>query len=108
VIAELGSTVASSVTYLLPVVALGLGVAVLRERVTLSAVLGVTLVLAGVVLVQRRTAPRRRAELPDPGDEAVAGARGVVGVPGQLRPKRPVLERGSHDDQHEVEDPGDQ
>ena len=75
-IAEVGSTAASSVTYLLPVVALGLGVVVLRERVTLPAALGVTLVLAGVVLVQRRTPLRRRAGLPDLRDPATGRSAG--------------------------------
>jgi len=107
-IAELGSTGASSVTYLLPVVALGLGVVVLRERVTMLAVVGVTLVLAGVVLIQRPAGLRHRAGLPDPRDEATAVERGGVGVLGQLRPQRPALEHGSPDDRHGPEAPGNQ
>ncbi|WP_326552582.1 DMT family transporter [Micromonospora sp. NBC_01813] len=49
-----GPTLASTVTYLLPVVAVGLGFLVVNEQVTASMVLGMLLVLAGVALVQRR------------------------------------------------------
>ena len=43
-----GATVASTVTYLLPVVAIVLGVVVLSETITVSALVGIALVLAGV------------------------------------------------------------
>ncbi|MFV2105427.1 DMT family transporter [Micromonospora sp. LOL_015] len=49
-----GPTLASTVTYLLPVVAVVLGFVVVNEQVTASMVLGMLLVLAGVALVQRR------------------------------------------------------
>jgi hypothetical protein len=52
-IADEGPTVASVTTYLLPVVAVALGYAVLREPVGLS-VVGMLTILAGVYLVQRR------------------------------------------------------
>ncbi|MFV2098033.1 DMT family transporter [Micromonospora sp. LOL_014] len=59
-----GPTLASTVTYLLPVVAVGLGFLVVNEQVTASMVLGMLLVLAGVALVQRRTS-RDRPSVPD-------------------------------------------
>jgi drug/metabolite transporter (DMT)-like permease len=53
-IADEGPTVASTTTYLLPVVAVALGALVVNERVTVSMVAGMLLVLGGVALVQRR------------------------------------------------------
>lgn len=47
-----GPTVASTVTYLLPVVAVTLGVAVLSEPVTLASLVGAAAILSGVALVQ--------------------------------------------------------
>ena len=58
-----GPTLASTVTYLLPVVAVGLGFLVVNEQVTASMVLGMLLVLAGVALVQYRT---QRTKVSDP------------------------------------------
>jgi drug/metabolite transporter (DMT)-like permease len=60
-----GPTLASTVTYLLPVVAVVLGFLVVSEQVTASMVLGMLLVLAGVALVGRRT-QRNRPSVPDP------------------------------------------
>jgi drug/metabolite transporter (DMT)-like permease len=54
IITSEGATAASTVTYLLPVVAIVLGVAVLDERVTLSIIAGIALVLAGVALTRQR------------------------------------------------------
>ncbi len=62
-----GPTSASVVTYLLPAVAVALGVLVLAEPVTWSLPIGATLILAGVALVRRsRPAgrPRQRDVLP--------------------------------------------
>jgi drug/metabolite transporter (DMT)-like permease len=53
-----GATAASMVTYLLPVVAIVLGVLVLSEAVTPAMLAGIALVLAGVALTRRRQ-PRR-------------------------------------------------
>jgi len=50
IIASVGATVASTVTYLLPVVAIILGFLVLGERITLAALAGIALILAGVAL----------------------------------------------------------
>lgn len=53
IITSEGATIASTVTYLLPGVAVVLGVSVLGERVTILVVGGIALVLAGVVLARR-------------------------------------------------------
>ena len=67
-IAELGATVASMVTYVFPVVGLVLGVVVLGELLDLRLVIGTALVLAGIGIVSlrydaavRRAARRRNA-----------------------------------------------
>lgn len=55
IIASEGATVASTVTYLLPVVAIVLGVLVLSEHITFLIVAGIVLILAGVALTRNRT-----------------------------------------------------
>ena len=50
-------TVASTVTYLLPVVAIVLGVLVLDESITAAVLIGIVLVLAGVALTRLRAKP---------------------------------------------------
>jgi drug/metabolite transporter (DMT)-like permease len=55
IITSEGATVASTVTYLLPVVAVALGAAVLGERVTLPAICGIALILLGVALTRGRS-----------------------------------------------------
>ena len=57
IITSEGATVASTVTYLLPVVAIALGVLVLGESITVSALTGIALVLAGVALTRRQHQP---------------------------------------------------
>jgi drug/metabolite transporter (DMT)-like permease len=57
IITSEGATVASTVTYLLPVVAIVLGVLVLGESVTVYALAGIALVLVGVALTRRRAKP---------------------------------------------------
>lgn len=56
---QLGATRTSTVTYLIPVVAVTLGIVVLGEPLTLTMVLGAVVVVMGVAMVQRpaRTAP---------------------------------------------------
>jgi drug/metabolite transporter (DMT)-like permease len=56
IITSEGATVASTVTYLLPVVAIVLGVLVLNETITVLILVGIALVLAGVALTRRRAA----------------------------------------------------
>ncbi len=57
IIRDDGPVAAAGVAYLLPVVALVLGAALLDERVEPTAVTGVVLVLAGVALTRRRVPP---------------------------------------------------
>ena len=57
IITSEGATVASTVTYLLPVVAIVLGVLVLNESITVIMLAGIALVLAGVALTRRRVKP---------------------------------------------------
>ena len=57
IITSEGATVASTVTYLLPVVAIVLGVLVLGESITVITLAGIALVLAGVALTRRRVKP---------------------------------------------------
>jgi drug/metabolite transporter (DMT)-like permease len=62
IITSEGATVAATVTYLLPVVAIVLGVLVLGESVTVTVLAGIALVLAGVALTRRRDTPAARDE----------------------------------------------
>ena len=57
-----GATAASMVTYLLPVVAIVLGVLVLNEGITATMLSGIALVLIGVALTRRQ--PNRASEVP--------------------------------------------
>jgi drug/metabolite transporter (DMT)-like permease len=59
IITSEGATVASTVTYLLPVVAIVLGVLVLGESITVTTLAGIALVLAGVALTRRQVKPAR-------------------------------------------------
>jgi drug/metabolite transporter (DMT)-like permease len=54
IITSEGTTVAATVTYLLPVVAIALGVLVLGETVTVTVLAGIALVLAGVAPIRLR------------------------------------------------------
>jgi drug/metabolite transporter (DMT)-like permease len=53
-IQDKGSITASTVTYLLPVVAVVLGIMVLSERITWNLLLGTVIVLAGVAISEGR------------------------------------------------------
>lgn len=66
---ELGATRTSTAIYLVPVVAVALGVVVLGEPVTVTMLVGAAIVFAGVAMVQRRA---RSAPPPTP----VTGAGG--------------------------------
>ena len=57
IISSEGATVASTVTYLLPVVAIVLGVLVLSEKITVLVLVGIALILAGVALTGDRAQP---------------------------------------------------
>ena len=52
-----GATVASTVTYLLPVIAIVLGVLILQEKITATVLGGIALVLAGVALTRLPSKP---------------------------------------------------
>jgi drug/metabolite transporter (DMT)-like permease len=54
IITREGATIASTVTYLLPVVAIMLGVLVLSENITAMVIAGIALVLAGVALTRHQ------------------------------------------------------
>jgi drug/metabolite transporter (DMT)-like permease len=54
IITSEGATIASTVTYLLPMVAIVLGVLVLSEGITATSLAGIALVLVGVALTRRR------------------------------------------------------
>ncbi|WP_052809911.1 DMT family transporter [Streptomonospora alba] len=73
VIREAGATVASTVTYVAPIVAIGAGVLFLDEMLTWNEPVGVLLIIAGAALAQhhRRTAARR----PAASGEAALGSR---------------------------------
>jgi drug/metabolite transporter (DMT)-like permease len=64
-IASEGPTAASVVTYLVPVVAVALGVLVLHEPARLTLPIGAILILAGVALVRRTRPVRQATALPD-------------------------------------------
>jgi drug/metabolite transporter (DMT)-like permease len=52
-----GATTASTVTYLLPVVAIILGIAVLGEHISPQVLAGIALILSGVALVRKKARP---------------------------------------------------
>ncbi len=62
-IADEGATAASTVTYLIPIVAVASGAAVLSEHVTWNLVLGAAVILAGVAWSENRSDPRDRRPL---------------------------------------------
>jgi len=78
IITSEGATVASTVTYLLPVIAIVLGVLVLNEDMTVTALAGIALVLTGVALTRRRAAQPtgEQGEQGKEPDAQVAGAAG--------------------------------
>jgi drug/metabolite transporter (DMT)-like permease len=55
IITSEGATIASTVTYLLPIIAIILGILVLGEHLTLLVAGGIALILAGVALTRSRT-----------------------------------------------------
>ncbi|MFI8966882.1 DMT family transporter [Streptomyces sp. NPDC053493] len=66
VVAEVGPTTASMVTYFIPVIATAAGVALLDEHLTWNTPVGAIVVLAGAALTQTRTPSRRRPPTPQP------------------------------------------
>lgn len=74
-IGDLGPTSASTVTYLLPVIAVLLGAAVLGEELNARVLAGMVVVLLGVALTQRRR-PAEPAPPPAPEPLVAAGPAG--------------------------------
>jgi drug/metabolite transporter (DMT)-like permease len=72
-IAEVGPVRATVITYVNPAVALALGVALLAEPLTIGAVVGFALILAGLFLATRRAKPP--ATTPERADEPLVEAR---------------------------------
>jgi len=72
-IAEVGPVRATVITYVNPAVALALGVALLGEPLTIGAVVGFALILAGLFLATRRAKPASAA--PARADEPLVDAR---------------------------------
>jgi drug/metabolite transporter (DMT)-like permease len=63
-----GATAASTTNFLVPVVAVTLGVVVLAEPITWNLVVGAVTVLAGIALADGRLTPRHRQQEPTPGN----------------------------------------
>jgi drug/metabolite transporter (DMT)-like permease len=61
-IRDAGATVASTVTYVAPVIAVLIGVVVLGERLTWNAPVGAAVIIAGAVLISGARISRRRPE----------------------------------------------
>jgi len=68
-IADEGATAASTVTYLLPIVAVLLGLAVLGEPLGWNLAVGAVIVLLGVALSEERLIRTRRAQVSEQGPE---------------------------------------
>jgi drug/metabolite transporter (DMT)-like permease len=62
IITSEGATIASTVTYLLPIIAIILGVLVLDERITLLVLAGIVLILIGVMLTREKRKQRAQAD----------------------------------------------
>jgi drug/metabolite transporter (DMT)-like permease len=81
-ISEIGPARASVITYVNPMIAVALGVALLGERPGAGAVAGLLLILAGSWLsTDRRNPPRLLARLPVPTRQRRAGALGDPRTP---------------------------
>ncbi|MFW5417399.1 DMT family transporter [Nocardiopsis sp. CNT-189] len=74
IIADAGATVASTVTYLVPVVAVAAGTLLLGERLSWNEPAGTVLILLGAALTQGVLRPRRRPPEPLPAREAAPAA----------------------------------
>ncbi len=83
-VAEVGPTTAQMVTYFVPVIATGAGVAILGESLTWSTPVGALVVLAGAALTQAR--PRATAGAPGPVAAAPPGRRRPLPGGGHRKP----------------------
>ncbi|MFF8838204.1 DMT family transporter [Streptomyces sp. NPDC015130] len=93
VVAEVGPTTASMVTYFIPVIATAAGVAVLGEQLTWNTPVGAVVVLAGAALTQtrasRRTPPPGTTAAPAKATDATTTPR-TQGPTPAAAPRRPV------------------
>ncbi|MCX4986995.1 DMT family transporter [Streptomyces sp. NBC_00572] len=85
VVAEVGPTTASMVTYFIPVIATAAGVALLNEQLTWNTPVGAIVVLAGAALTQTRTSrrtppPAPVVSVPSAGAEGRGAADGATPV----------------------------
>lgn len=74
---RLGAPVASAVAFLIPPVALLLGVTVRGEEVAAISVVGSVICIAGAVIMQRKRAPAMRESSPDAADSPLRAAEAV-------------------------------
>jgi drug/metabolite transporter (DMT)-like permease len=89
IIATAGATIASTVTYLVPVTAIVLGVVVLGERITVVIIAGIALILVGVALARQQPATRTRQPGGGAAERAQAGrARHDPTIDRRRRPAR--------------------
>jgi drug/metabolite transporter (DMT)-like permease len=65
---DVGATTASTVNYLIPVIAVLAGTVMLRESITLEMVLGTIVVLLGLAVAERRIDPSRLRRRPAPAE----------------------------------------
>lgn len=93
IITSEGATVASTVTYLLPVVAIELGVVVLGESITVTTLAGIALVLIGVALTRRRVRQTQAEHETRPNDPAGNGGKEDRKMRRQHRPASPSPRR---------------
>ena len=96
IITSEGATVASTVTYLLPVVAIVLGVLVLGETITMTTLAGIALVLAGVALTRRRVRPAQAEQETRPDDSAGNGGTKDRTMRRQPKPTPRVVANRDH------------
>ncbi len=75
IVREVGPTIGATVTYVIPVVAVVLGVVFLHERLSMPQLVGAAIVLGSAVVIGR---PRRSAATTPPGS---AGSSGPAGQP---------------------------
>ncbi|MER6099871.1 DMT family transporter [Streptomyces sp. NPDC001728] len=98
VVAEVGPTTASMVTYFIPVIATTAGVALLDEGLTWNTPVGAVVVLAGAALTQTRTS-RRSAGNPAQGDPAAVTpqppATATLQAPAAVTPQDPAPQAAS-------------
>ena len=87
---RMGATTASATTFLIPVVALVLGVTVRHERVALLSIAGAAICLTGAWLIRREKGQGRKAERQDGRNSRVEGRK--AGIEGTNARKKAEIE----------------